>query len=59
MGLAGTTNLPTEEVIHILVNSYKCSERNQELQSEVALLSQKVTLNASSLTLINPHIANR
>ncbi|XP_014515135.2 ABC transporter G family member 11 isoform X2 [Vigna radiata var. radiata] len=41
VGLAGTTNLPTEEVIHILVNSYKCSERNQELQSEVALLSQK------------------
>ncbi|XP_027918710.1 ABC transporter G family member 11-like [Vigna unguiculata] len=41
VGLAGTTNLPTEEVIHILVNSYKCSERNQEVQSEVALLSEK------------------
>ncbi|XP_047177424.1 ABC transporter G family member 1-like [Vigna umbellata] len=41
VGLAVTTNLPTEEVIHILVNSYKCSERNQEVQSEVALLSEK------------------
>ncbi|QCD84124.1 ATP-binding cassette [Vigna unguiculata] len=41
VGLAGTTNLPTEEVIHILVNSYNCSERNQEVQSEVALLSEK------------------
>lgn len=59
MGLAGTTNLPTEEVIHILVNSYNCSERNQEVQSEVALLSEKVTLDASTLTLlIHAQIAN-
>jgi len=49
VGLSGTTNLPTEEVIHILVSSYKSSERNQEVQSEVALLSKKVTLNASIL----------
>ncbi|BAT73944.1 hypothetical protein LR48_Vigan01g082400 [Vigna angularis] len=41
VGLAVTTNLPTEEVIHILVNSYKCSERNQEVKNEVALLSEK------------------
>ncbi|TKY59483.1 ABC transporter G family member 11 [Spatholobus suberectus] len=42
-GLAGTRNMPTEEVIHILVSSYKSSERNQEVQNEVAVLSKKDT----------------
>ncbi|KAG4969563.1 hypothetical protein JHK85_035984 [Glycine max] len=41
VGLAGTRNIPTEEVIHILVNSYKSSERNQEVHNEVAVLSKK------------------
>ncbi|CAJ1936078.1 unnamed protein product [Sphenostylis stenocarpa] len=57
VGLAGTRNIPTEEVIHILVNSYKSCERNQEVQNEVALLSKKViTLNAS--ILIDANIAD-
>lgn len=57
MGISGSRNLPTEEVIDILVSSYKNSERNQEVQSELALLSKKVTtLNAS--TLVDAHIAN-
>jgi len=57
VGISGSRNLPTEEVIDILVSSYKNSERNQEVQSELALLSKKVTtLNAS--TLVDAHIAN-
>ncbi|KAH1099788.1 hypothetical protein AAZX31_13G030300 [Glycine max] len=43
VGLAGTKSMPTEEVIHILLNSYKSSERNQEVQNEVAVLSKKDT----------------
>ncbi|KAL5148773.1 ABC transporter G family member 11 [Glycine soja] len=43
VGLAGTKSMPTEEVIHILLNSYKSSERNQEVQNEVAVLSKKGT----------------
>ena len=42
MGLAGTKNIPTEEVIHILVNLYKSSERNQEVQNEVVVLSKNL-----------------
>lgn len=40
MGIAGTK--PTEEAISILVSSYKSSERNQQVQEEVAMLSTKV-----------------
>ncbi|KAK7368816.1 hypothetical protein VNO80_10846 [Phaseolus coccineus] len=52
VGLSGTRNLSTEEVIDILVSSYKNSERNQEVQSEVALLSKKDT---SSLDVKKGH----
>jgi len=41
-GLAGTGAMPTEEAICILVSSYKSSETNQDVQNEVALLSNKV-----------------
>ncbi|KAK7400336.1 hypothetical protein VNO78_11542 [Psophocarpus tetragonolobus] len=43
VGLTGSKNIPTEEVIHILVSSYKTSERNQEVQNEIAVLSMKDT----------------
>ncbi|XP_061349745.1 ABC transporter G family member 1-like isoform X1 [Gastrolobium bilobum] len=43
VGLAGTGTIPTEEAIRILVTSYKSSERNQEVQNEVAVLSEKET----------------
>ncbi|XP_020222754.1 ABC transporter G family member 11 [Cajanus cajan] len=51
MGLA-ETRIPTEEVIHILVSSYKSSERKQEVQNEVAILSEK---DKSSLDLKRGH----
>ncbi|KAF7842990.1 ABC transporter G family member 11-like [Senna tora] len=38
---AGNQIIPTEEVIHILVNSFKSSEMNQQVQAQVALLSAK------------------
>ncbi|KAF7842992.1 ABC transporter G family member 11-like [Senna tora] len=38
---AGTQRIPTEEAIHILVNSFKSSEMNQQVQAQVALLSAK------------------
>lgn len=44
MGLDGTGTIPTEEAIRILVKSYKSSERSQEVQKEVAILSEKVPL---------------
>ncbi|KAK7363116.1 hypothetical protein VNO77_05246 [Canavalia gladiata] len=43
VGLAGTGTIPSEEAIRILVSSYKSSERNQQVQNEVAALSQKDT----------------
>ena len=42
LGLAGTEALPAEEAIRILVNSYKSSEMNQQVQKEVVVLSKKV-----------------
>ncbi|XP_027347919.1 ABC transporter G family member 11-like [Abrus precatorius] len=39
--LGGTKTIPTEEAIHTLVNSYKSSEMNQQVQKEVAVLSEK------------------
>ncbi|TKY59484.1 ABC transporter G family member 11 [Spatholobus suberectus] len=41
LNLGGTERIPTEEAIRILVNSYKSSEMNQEVQKEVAVLSEK------------------
>ncbi|XP_057417854.1 ABC transporter G family member 1-like isoform X2 [Lotus japonicus] len=41
VGLEGTGTIPTEEAIRILVNSYKSSDRNQDVQSEVSVLSEK------------------
>ena len=42
LGPAGTGTIPAEEAIRILVNSYKSSEMNQQVQKEVAVLSEKV-----------------
>ncbi|AES90632.2 ABC transporter G family member 1 [Medicago truncatula] len=42
-GLAGTGTIPTEEAICILVSSYKSSEMSQDVQNEVAVLSNKHT----------------
>ncbi|RZB95677.1 ABC transporter G family member 11 isoform A [Glycine soja] len=39
--ISGNRKIPTEEAIHILVNSYISSEMNQEVQNEVAALSTK------------------
>ncbi|KAK7252308.1 hypothetical protein RIF29_36157 [Crotalaria pallida] len=41
LSLYGTGTMPTEEAICILAQSYKSSERNQEVQTEVAILSKK------------------
>ncbi|KAK7363119.1 hypothetical protein VNO77_05249 [Canavalia gladiata] len=41
--LGGTEAIPTEEAIRILVNSYKSSEMNQQVQKEVAELREKDT----------------
>ncbi|XP_027346986.1 ABC transporter G family member 11-like [Abrus precatorius] len=54
-GLAGTRTIPTEEAIRILVSSYKTSERNQQVQNEVAVLSQKVYI---YIIYIDADIAN-
>ncbi|QHO01899.1 ABC transporter G family member [Arachis hypogaea] len=40
----GNGIIPTEEVIQILVNSYNSSEMNQQVQAEVAMLSETVPL---------------
>jgi len=42
--LGGNEAIPTKEVIEILVNSYKSSEMNQEVEKEVAALAEKVSL---------------
>lgn len=47
VGLEGTGTIPTEEAIRILVNSYKSSDRNQDVQSEVSVLSEKVSFLAN------------
>lgn len=39
--------MPTEQAINILVNSFNSSERNQEAQHEVAVLSEKVSFMAN------------
>ncbi|KAG5014997.1 hypothetical protein JHK85_021133 [Glycine max] len=41
LNLQGTETIPTEEAIRILVNSYKSSEMNQEVQKQVAILTEK------------------
>ncbi|KAI4296391.1 hypothetical protein L6164_036354 [Bauhinia variegata] len=41
LDLAGTGKTSAEEAIHILVNSYKSSELNQEVQREVALICKE------------------
>nr|AFK39675.1 unknown [Lotus japonicus] len=43
VGLAGTRTIPTTEAIDILLSSYKSSKWNQEVQNEVAILSEKDT----------------
>ncbi|KAK7252305.1 hypothetical protein RIF29_36151 [Crotalaria pallida] len=43
LGFAVNGTIPTEEAIQILQNSYKSSERNQEVQKEVASLSEMGT----------------
>ncbi|KAG4999513.1 hypothetical protein JHK87_020585 [Glycine soja] len=43
LNLQGTETIPTEEAIRILVNSYKSSEMNQEVQKQVAVLTEKNT----------------
>ncbi|KAK7252303.1 hypothetical protein RIF29_36149 [Crotalaria pallida] len=43
LDMNGTGIIPTEEAIGILVKSYKSSERNQEVQKEIATLSKKDT----------------
>ncbi|KAL2343810.1 hypothetical protein Fmac_005095 [Flemingia macrophylla] len=47
LNLGGAETIPTEEVIRILVNAYESSELIQEVQREVALLSQKDTSSTS------------
>jgi len=42
--LGGNETIPTKEVIQILVNSYKSSEMNQDVEKEVAELTGKVSL---------------
>ncbi|MED6163151.1 ATP-binding cassette sub- G member 1 [Stylosanthes scabra] len=40
----GTGTIPTEEVIRILVNSYNSSEMHQQVEAEVAMLSETETI---------------
>ncbi|CAL0331471.1 unnamed protein product [Lupinus luteus] len=42
LDVSGIGTIPTEEAIHILVESYKSSEGNQEVQKEVATLSEMI-----------------
>ncbi|CAL0331470.1 unnamed protein product [Lupinus luteus] len=41
LDMNGTITIPAEEAIRILVESYNLSERNQEVQKEVLILSEK------------------
>ncbi|XP_019420525.1 PREDICTED: ABC transporter G family member 11-like isoform X2 [Lupinus angustifolius] len=41
LDMNGTITIPAEEAIRILVESYKLSERNHEVQKEVVILSEK------------------
>ncbi|OIV94557.1 hypothetical protein TanjilG_25619 [Lupinus angustifolius] len=43
LDMNGTITIPAEEAIRILVESYKLSERNHEVQKEVVILSEKGT----------------
>ncbi|KAE9607131.1 putative lipopolysaccharide-transporting ATPase [Lupinus albus] len=43
MDMNGTVTIPAEEAIRILVESYKSSEWNQEVQKEIVILSEKGT----------------
>ncbi|KAL1328108.1 hypothetical protein AAHE18_13G350500 [Arachis hypogaea] len=43
MGLSGTRTVPTEEAIRILISAYESSEIKQQVQQEVAMLSNQET----------------